>query len=73
MPKGKLYEYCILFHPKPTKDQMDRGESPKSSILVAPTSLLATDDKQVAMIASRAIPDTYTDKLEDVEIVVRPF
>ena len=71
--KGKLFEYAVLHHPKATKEQNDRGETPKSVVLIAPTSCLAISEDQVAVLASRAIPDTHIDKLEDVEIVVRPF
>ena len=29
MARGKLFEYAVLYHPKPSKDQNDRGETPK--------------------------------------------
>ena len=73
MAKGKLFEYAVLYHPKATKEQNERGESPKSEIIVDLTSMLAVDEKQVGMIASRAIPDQFTDRLEDIEIIVRPL
>lgn len=73
MTKGKLFEYAVLYHPKPTKEQNDRGETPKSEVLIQPTSALAISPEQVSVLASRAIPETHVDKLEDVEIVVRPF
>lgn len=73
MAKGRLFEYAVLYHPKPTKEQNERGETPKSDIVVDLTSILALDDKQVAIIASRALPDKYIECLEDVEIVVRPL
>lgn len=73
MARGKLFEYSVLYHPKPTKEQHDRGEEPKSELLIPPTSLLASSQDQVSVLAARAIPATHVDKLEDVEIVVRPF
>lgn len=73
MAKGKLFEYAVLYHPKPTKEQNDRGETPKSEVLIQPTSALALSPEQVSVLASRAIPDTHVDKLDDIEIVVRPF
>jgi hypothetical protein len=73
MAKGKLFEYAVLYHPKPTKEQNDRGETPKSEVLIEPKSVLAASPEQVSVLASRAIPETHVDKLEDVEIVVRPF
>jgi len=73
MARGKLFEYAVLYHPKPTKEQNDRGETPKSEVLIVPTSVLAASPDQVSVLASRAIPESHVDKLEDVEIVVRPF
>jgi hypothetical protein len=73
MAKGKLFEYAVLYHPKPTKEQNDRGETPKSEVLIDPTSCLAIGPEQVGVLASRAIPESHIDKLDDVEIVVRPF
>jgi hypothetical protein len=73
MAKGKLFEYAVLYHPKPTKEQNDRGETPKSEVLIEPKSVLATTPEQVSVLAARSIPVTHVDKLEDIEIVVRPF
>jgi len=73
MAKGKLFEYAVLFHPKASKEQAERGETPKSEILISPATVLATSPEQVSILASRAIPPTHVDKLDDIEIVVRPF
>jgi hypothetical protein len=73
MAKGRLFEYAVLYHPKPTKEQNDRGETPKSEVLIEPKSVLASTPDQVSVLAGRAIPETHVDKLEDVEIIVRPF
>lgn len=73
MAKGQLFEYAVLHHPKPTKEQNDRGETPKSELLIKPTTVLATTEDQAGTLAARAIPDTHIEKLDDLEIVVRPF
>lgn len=73
MAKGMLFEYAVLFHPKATKEQSDKGETPKSEVLIEPTSTLASSADQVSVLASRAIPESYIDKLDQVEIIVRPF
>ncbi len=69
----KLYEYAVLHHPLPTKDQKERGETPKSELIVDVTRVLSNNDKEAMMLAARAIPETYTDKLDRVEIALRPF
>jgi hypothetical protein len=73
LAKGKLFEYAVLYHPKATKAQIDAGDTPKSVLVTHPTSILATADQEVSIHAARSVPDTYLDKLENVEIVVRPF
>jgi hypothetical protein len=69
----KLYEYAVIYNPLPTKDQKERGEVPKSELIVDVTRVLSTNDKEASMMAARAIPETYTDKLDRVEIALRPF
>lgn len=69
----KIYEYAILYHPMQTKEQRDRGESRKSIILVPITPILAKDDKEVQVLAARYIPDEYLNRLDQVEVAVRPF
>jgi hypothetical protein len=73
MAKGKLYTYAVLYHPKVIKDVAANDIQQKSEILIQPTSVLAVDDAEIKIIASRAIPETYIDKLEQVEIVIRPL
>ena len=69
----KLYEYAVIYNPLPTKDQTERGEVPKSELLVDVTRVLSNNEKEASMIAARAIPSTHTDKLDRVEIALRPF
>lgn len=69
---GKLYEYAILYHPKPKKVGDDTVTDP--SVLVGDVKrVLATAEQEVAIKAAREIPETYLDKLEQVEIAIRPF
>jgi hypothetical protein len=69
----KLYEYAVIFNPLPTKDENERGEKPKSKLIVDVTRVLSNDDKEAMLLAARAIPQEYTDKLDRVEIALRPF
>lgn len=69
----KLYEYAVIYNPLPTKDQNERGEAPKSQLLVDVTRVLANNDKEAMMLAARSIPESHTDKLDRIEIAVRPF
>lgn len=71
--KGKLFEYAVLFHPKAKKDLAGNEETTKSSILTDVTRILAASPDEVSILAARSIPTDYLDKLDQVEIVVRPF
>lgn len=71
--KGKLFEYAVLHHPKAKKDLAGNEEQVKSSILTDVTRVLAATTDEVSILAARTISEDYLDKLEQVEIVVRPF
>lgn len=69
----KLYEYCVIHTPLPTKDQAERGEEPKSELVVDVTRVLASDEREAGMHAARAIPSQFVDRLSQLDIAVRPF
>jgi hypothetical protein len=74
MAKGKLFEYAVIYHPKEKKDAAGNPTETKKSVVVQDvTRVLAGSDKEVGMLAAKSIPDEYNDKLDDVEIVIRPF
>lgn len=74
MAKGKLFEYALLYHPKPLKNSDGTTTEQKSTQLNGSVmTVLAGSDQEVSIIAARSIPVEYLDKLEDVEIVIRPF
>lgn len=69
----KLFEYAVLYHPRPTKDEAERGDLPASQLIVDITQVMARTDKEALMMATRSIPEEYDDKLDQVEIALRPF
>ncbi len=73
MAKGKLFEYAVLFHPPQTKDSAGNDTTPPSKLIVPRAETLAKDEKEVGLRASRSIPQEYDDKLENCEVIVRPF
>lgn len=73
MAKGKLFERAVLYHPKQTKEQRDAGETPRSTVVMKPEYILASTETEVSVQTARALPEEYLTKLEDVEILVRPF
>lgn len=74
MARTKLFDYAVLYHPKPTKDASGNDTTPDSEVLtVSSGPVLANDEKEVAMRAARAVPEAYAEKLDRVEVIVRPF
>lgn len=69
----KLYEYAIIYRPTTTKEQQDKGEKAQPVLLMDVTRILANSEQEAQMIAARAIPETHIDKLDRVEIALRPF
>ena len=74
MARGKLFEYAVLYHPRSKKNAAGEPlEEKRSEIVTDVTRVLAATDAEVSIIAARSIPEQFLAKLEDVEIIVRPF
>lgn len=71
--KSQLFQYCIIFNPKLSKKDEDEGKTAKAILIKDVTNVLSKDDKEVAILAARQIPEEYLDKLDQVSITVRPF
>ncbi len=69
---GKLFEYAALYHPKPKKVG-DQDVTDPSVVIIEPKRVVAKDPAGAGILAARDIPADYLDKLDDVEILVRPF
>jgi hypothetical protein len=71
--KGKLYEYAVLHHPKAKRDVAGNEEPVRSKIITDVTRVLAVTPDEVSIIAARSIPEEYLDRIDQMEIVIRPF
>lgn len=65
----KLFEYAVVF--TPTAKELGKGE--KQKIILNPTTILAANEQAAAMQVAREIPDDYADKLDQLDINIRPF
>ncbi|HEV2173142.1 MAG TPA: hypothetical protein VGR71_06230 [Nitrospira sp.] len=71
---GKLFEFAILHHSRPTKAEEEQGKKPTTTILVEPRRIIANDESKALLLAAREIPVEYTDgKLDEIEVIMRPF
>ena len=68
---AKLYEFAVLFNPPKTVNGQDNTDKPK--VIVQPQTLLADSDSEAQIKAARAIPEEFIDRLDQVEIALRPF
>lgn len=67
--KKQLFEYAVLLHPSSKENE---NQEP-SKIIVEKTTTLATSSEKVAMEAVMSIPAEYKNRLDEIEVVVRPF
>jgi len=68
--KQRLFQFAVLFHEKIEKASK---EEVKSKEILGIKTILATDEKVALLQIAKQIPDEYSDKLQDVEILIRPF
>lgn len=66
---SKLFQYAAFW--QPTEQQVKEGQ--KAKIVIEPKTILASDEKGAMIIAARDIPEEYLDKLDQVQIALRPF
>ncbi len=70
LAKSKLFQYAVIWHPT---EKQSKEEDKKSILIVEPTTILASDDKAVGMMAVMSIPENKRKEVDQIEIVIRPF
>ena len=55
------------------ESEEEKAKAPKPELLVDVTRVLASDQAQASMLAARAIPEDYVERLDEIQLVVRPF
>lgn len=65
----KLFQYAVILHP--TEDEKKAGKS--ATLVLGVQTVLAQDQNAAVIQAARAIPQEQMDKLERLEVAVRPF
>lgn len=66
----KLYQFAVIYNPKSKRKDED---APKPSIIVPITNVLAENEQAAMLLAARAIPNEYADKIAECDVAVRPF
>jgi len=70
MKKQQLFQYAILWHP--TEKQM-KDEDLKTKLVCEPKTILSESQQSAAMAVAMEIPTEYKTKLDQIEIVLKPF
>lgn len=65
----KLFQFAVIMHP--TEKELEDGK--QSKIIVPITTVISKDVSGATLQAGRAIPEEYLDKLDRIEVAVRPF
>ena len=80
MQRKRAFQYLIIHHRPASKEERESGKVPESMFIGAgdgdpgqPTTVLSIDERQAGIHAARAIPQAYLDRLDEIEIIVRPF
>ena len=73
MVRKTIFEYAILYNP-PEKYDESGNEILQSTVLVSDvTRIMASDATEATLLAARTIPAEYLDKMDRIEVAVRPF
>lgn len=75
--KNKIFEFMLIHTPK-DKDKKEmiveiNEEIKGLEFYTEVFRLIAKDEREALIKASRMIPEEYADKLDEVEIIIRPF
>lgn len=74
MAKQTLFEYAVIYHPKPKKAaEGEEQEVPKSELVIEPTFMLAFSEREVGFKVNRLLDAKYADKIDQLDIIIRPF
>jgi hypothetical protein len=65
--KSRLFQYAVILQPDP------EDKTGKAELVVPVTTCLATDEGGASLQAARAIPEEYNDRIDRMEVAVRPF
>lgn len=66
----KLFQYVVIYNPDLNKE---KNKSKEAKLLVNVTNVLASSFETAKVLAARSIPEQYLDRLDEVEVAVRPF
>lgn len=67
--RERLFSYAVIQHP--TKKESEEGK--RSKLVISPEYVLARNDHEVIMQATRGIPAEMMENADRLEVAVRPF
>jgi len=68
MKESTVFDYVVVYAPRDSEDEPT--ESPR---IIEEGRIIARDQGKAAMSIARKIPKEYDEKMDFVELIVRPF
>ena len=65
----KIYLYCIVYRP----NDEEKKDGIKEEIIAPISCCLANDENQARVIAAQEIDTSFKNKLDRIEVAVKPF
>lgn len=67
--RAQLFQYAAIYNP--TKEERENGA--KAEVILEPKTVLAKSEQVAGMMAVREIPEKWAEKLDNIDVVIRPF
>ena len=66
----RLFQFAAIWLPT---EKQAKEDDMKPKLILEIQTILAKDEGQATLIAARRIPKDYEEKLDQVQVIVRPF
>ena len=67
--RSKIFQYAVIWHPT----EAESKEGLVSKLILDVQNVLGVDKDSILMGAAMEIPSEYKNKLDQIEVVIRPF
>lgn len=64
-----LFQVAMILNP--TKDERENGKQP--TLVMEPCWIIASTDQHAGIMAGRKLADEFIDKMDRIQVHVRPF
>jgi hypothetical protein len=65
----KVFQYCVIYSP----NEAAKKDGKKAELIVPVKTILANDIQQANLLVAREVPEEYLDRLDQIDVAIRPF